>query len=343
MELQEYLESEKKKNQQTGFLFFVLMLVHVIASLFAPSIVYEDVAVNILYSQGLILIPVILFFIITKRNPFKFIQLNKIHWLSVILLIVLTYCMLPLMTVINLFSMLFVKNHTAALITDSITDYGLIGSTLLFALTPALIEEISYRGVFYQAARGRRPIRAMVVSGLLFGAMHMNFNQILYACVMGVIFGLVIEASGSLLSTMIMHFMFNFNSVFLSWGINKIINSEFYKKLMESSGQEMQMAEAASTEIPIVTMLFMIVVYAVMAVVGIGIGYFVLRGIAKLNHKDEQFKALLSKLKKKPVQEIEGETSSEEEPKTKIWNIWYTLGIILCVGMAVFQEIASRM
>jgi hypothetical protein len=274
--------------------------------------------------------------------------------------------MLPLTTVINLFSMLFVKNHTAALITDSITDYRLIGSTLLFALTPALIEEISYRGVFYQAARGRRPIRAMVVSGLLFGAMHMNFNQILYACVMGVIFGLVIEASGSLLSTMIMHFMFNFNSVFLSWAMNKLMNSEFYKQLMELNGEQNSMAEVVETEITIETFLVVFVFYGFLAAVGLLVGYFVLKGIAKLNGKHEHFIALFSNKKKNMSQETERclekeeclnkeeywnkeksyneeEYLDEEEPKTKIWNIWYTLGVLICVAMAVLQEVASRL
>ena len=244
MELQEYLENEKKKNKQTGFLFFALMLIHVAASFFAPDIVYENVACNILFSQGLIIIPVIIFFILTKQNPIKFIQLKKINGWSVLLLIVLTYCITPLMVVINLISQLFVNNYTGELITNSITDFGLFISTLLFALTPALVEEITYRGVFYQSARGRRPIRAMIVSGLLFGAMHMNINQILYACVMGVIFAVVIEATGSLLSTMIMHFVINFDSVFLSWVSAKFMESEIYQQVLEASGEQ---AEAVTT------------------------------------------------------------------------------------------------
>lgn len=77
MELQEYLEKEKKKNNQTGFLFFLLMVIHIAASFFAPDIVYENVACNILFSQGLLIIPVILFFIITKRNPISLSGLRK--------------------------------------------------------------------------------------------------------------------------------------------------------------------------------------------------------------------------------------------------------------------------
>ncbi|MBQ4524275.1 MAG: CPBP family intramembrane metalloprotease [Lachnospiraceae bacterium] len=343
MELQEYLENEKKKNQQTGFLFLALMLIHVAASFFAPDIVYENVACNILFSQGLIIIPVILFFIITKQNPIKFIQLKKINGVSVLLLIVLTYCITPLMVLINLISQLFVKQYTSELITDSITNFGLFISTLLFALTPALVEEITYRGVFYQAARGRRPIRAMVVSGLLFGAMHMNINQILYACVMGIIFAVVIEATGSLLSTMIMHFVFNFNSVFLSWALNKLMNSEFYQQALEMSGEQAAATETTVADAGAAAIIVMILMYGFMAVIGTFIGYFVLKGIAKLNHKDEHLASLFSKKKKSESKENEVEVSvDEEEPKTKIWNVWYTLGVIVCAAMAILQEIASR-
>ena len=337
MDLEEYLESEKKKNLQAGFLFFCMMLIHVVAGYCAPAIVYEKVAYNILYSQGLIIVPVICFFIFIKKNPLKYIHIKKINGVSVILLIVLTYCMLPLMSLINLFSMLFVKNHTTELVNNSVTSYGLIGSALLFALTPALVEEIAYRGVFYQSARGKRPIRAMIVSGLLFGAMHMNFNQILYACVMGVIFAIVIEATDSLVSTMIMHFVFNFNSVFLLWVLNKIMNSEFYKKMMELNGEQDIMAEVAETEINIGT----IASCAFMAAIGLLVGYFVLKGIAKLNGRQEHLTTLFARKNKDDSQKTE-ENPDEEEPKTKIWNIWYTLGILICVAMAVLQEIASR-
>ena len=40
---------------------------------------------------------------------------------------------------------------------------------------------------------------------------------------------------------------------------------------------------------------------------------------------------------------IEESLTEEKKPKTKIWNLWYTLGGILCLFMAVLQEIVSRM
>ena len=51
------------------------------------------------------------------------------------------------------------------------------------------------------------------MSGIFFGLMHMNFNQMAYAVVIGLIFGFVVEATGSIIPTMIMHFLINGFSV----------------------------------------------------------------------------------------------------------------------------------
>ena len=81
-----------------------------------------------------------------------------------------------------------------------------------------------------------------------------------------------------------------------------------------------------------------------MAVIGLFIGYFVLKGIAKLNHKQEHMESLFDEIKiPEEKDNIEESLTEEKKPKTKIWNIWYTLGVILCLFMAVLQEIVSRM
>ena len=50
------------------------------------------------------------------------------------------------------------------------------------------------------------------MSGLIFGLMHLNFNQFSYGFVLGVIFAAVVEASGSIYASMAIHFLINFQS-----------------------------------------------------------------------------------------------------------------------------------
>ena len=50
------------------------------------------------------------------------------------------------------------------------------------------------------------------MSGLIFGLMHLNFNQFSYGFVLGVIFAAVVEASEVFMSSMAIHFLINFQS-----------------------------------------------------------------------------------------------------------------------------------
>ena len=54
---------------------------------------------------------------------------------------------------------------------------------------------------------------AALMSGLLFGCFHLNINQALYAFVMGIVFAYMVEATGSLWSSVIAHFAVNTYSI----------------------------------------------------------------------------------------------------------------------------------
>ena len=105
--------------------------------------------------------------------------------------------------------MLFVRNeisHAAS----ALVDHNTLGTSLFFmAFLPCVIEELAYRGVMFGSFHEAGRLKAILMSGFLFGLMHMNFNQILYAIYLGIVFALLVEATGSLVSTMILHMLFN--------------------------------------------------------------------------------------------------------------------------------------
>ncbi|MCR5153604.1 MAG: CPBP family intramembrane metalloprotease, partial [Lachnospiraceae bacterium] len=57
------------------------------------------------------------------------------------------------------------------------------------------------------------PFLAIIFSGLLFGLMHGNLNQFTYTVVLGMILCLINEATGSMLSSMLFHFILNASNV----------------------------------------------------------------------------------------------------------------------------------
>lgn len=79
---------------------------------------------------------------------------------------------------------------------------GFYGSTLFLeilatcVITP-ILEEVLYRGVAYQRLRGWLGIRpAVLLSSVLFGAMHLNLVQFLYAGLIGVLLAWLMEHFG---------------------------------------------------------------------------------------------------------------------------------------------------
>ena len=89
---------------------------------------------------------------------------------------------------------------------------------LSVAILPALCEEFLHRGL---VLRGTSNIigykRAIILSSLLFGLMHLNISQFFYATILGILMGFVATTTRSIWPATIIHFCNNFINVFLSY------------------------------------------------------------------------------------------------------------------------------
>lgn len=80
--------------------------------------------------------------------------------------------------------------------------------TLIFwlGIVAPVAEEMIFRWVVYLRLRDfRRMVPAIVVSGLLFGIYHGNIVQAIYASVLGMAFAWMLEMTGNLLSSILLH------------------------------------------------------------------------------------------------------------------------------------------
>jgi sodium transport system permease protein len=84
------------------------------------------------------------------------------------------------------------------------------GYILVLALLPALCEELAFRGFILQGLlRGFRPWPAILLSAFLFALYQMNVFQFLPHFVFGVILGVLVVRSGSVLPAMVFHLVYN--------------------------------------------------------------------------------------------------------------------------------------
>ena len=83
---------------------------------------------------------------------------------------------------------------------------------VLLALTPALCEEIVFRGVLLGGTRTLEPWRMIVLNGVVFGAFHLSFETVirfLPTAALGMLIAWAVWRTGSLWVGALMHFLNN--------------------------------------------------------------------------------------------------------------------------------------
>lgn len=95
--------------------------------------------------------------------------------------------------------------------------YGIALSVIATAFVPALVEEFACRGVVLGALRKYGDGFAVMVSSILFGAIHGNFQQMPFAFLVGLIMGFVTVKCESIWPAMLIHFYNNLSSVIFDY------------------------------------------------------------------------------------------------------------------------------
>lgn len=109
-------------------------------------------------------------------------------------------------------SMFNIKNYADSSDTTQ-TWIQLIFSFITTAILPAFAEEIAFRGIFMGVMRKHGDAFAILSSSLVFGLMHGNTTQIVFAFTLGLIFGYLDCKANSIVPSVILHFANNFYAV----------------------------------------------------------------------------------------------------------------------------------
>lgn len=103
-----------------------------------------------------------------------------------------------------------------ALFTQTKSAFVVAGMLLVACGLAPVYEELLFRAGLYRFVRqklGRTP--ALLISGVCFGAMHLNWAGFLPLAVLGMLLALVYEATGSIRVAIIAHGLFNLNTIIL--------------------------------------------------------------------------------------------------------------------------------
>ncbi|MDO5519587.1 MAG: type II CAAX endopeptidase family protein [bacterium] len=311
-------------------LFFMIIInylvlnigLNIIVGIFHVQITYIE---SILIAQFGYALPAIVYAFSRKRPVRNHIRLKKINLLTILLLIIFAFAIMPLMTFINSLSLLIGHNTINSTITGMLDQTSFVWCLLAVGVLPAVMEEFVYRGVIYNEQREGNVIKAILCSGLFFGLLHMNINQFSYAFVLGAIFAVLTEATGTILSSMIVHATINSFSVTLS-KIQPYL-MERMNQIQQSAGQEVTPISDTLSRADIIQML---PTYFVSAIFSAAFSAFIVFLIIKYNKRENEVRQIVS-------------CSPEEKNRRKqvaFADVWFILAVTICVVIMLSREIS---
>lgn len=343
-----------KDTKKIGIVFLSTVLIYIGASILAQEtnlLAGAGIVESVLFSQGIIILPSIVYLLL-NRNNIKIkeaLRINPIRVGTVLWVILFAYCIQPLLTVINAISLLFSENEVSGVMATMSDEIPWFAAVFLIAFIPCVLEESVYRGIFYNTYRKVNVKRGILVSGLLFGLMHMNMNQFCYAFVMGCIFAVIVEVTDSIISTMIIHFIMNANSTILMYLV-KLIPEDLGGASVATTEQSKQIVDEAMQQIGDKTLLLgVIAVWGFIAIIPTFLSIILLKQMAVNQGRLAVLHQFLPKKKRMQLYNEEQEQlvydhfffGQKPNGKEKIGSIPLVIGMAVCIGWILWSLLCN--
>lgn len=337
-------EDAGMKEPKVNRLFAAIVIVHILLSIgltlwgsFVGTI-QLPLVLSLTLGEWTLFVPTAFYVWICKPDLRRLCPGWKLRIAVIPLLIVMAYCLIPFVSLINLISMVIGGENAALSLLEPIQRLPIWVSLLCISVLPGVLEEFIFRGLLYSEYRKRSVWGAILLSALLFGLMHMNFNQLCYAFALGVILALVYEATGSLLAPMLLHAVFNANSVIMSYVADS--------SAIQAAGSQADMMEQMFGGMAGLQMLITLVLIAILALIGLAAAGGLYTAIVKLSHREEHVKLLFGRHAMERRAALEGGEITEQ-PETpvsrKLWGIFLWIGVILAAAFILWELLALKL
>ena len=246
-----FTENLKQSTGMRIFLYLVILLFSTLIGIVLAAIFFtSDTGIKI--GQGInsifmfIVPPIVYYYITCKEHRMQELGFRSLTppWWLILIGVALMFVCIPVTTQLTTWNenLSFGKNltwledwiksleETAKAATEKMLNVDTIGGLLLnmvvVALIPAVGEEMTFRGVLQQSlTRKMNPHVAIILSAAIFSFIHFQFYGFLPRMFLGVLLGYMFYVSGSLWTSIAMHFVNNGSAVLLYYLNNKgVIN-----------------------------------------------------------------------------------------------------------------------
>lgn len=177
---------------------------------------------QILQTTGIFIIPAILSALLFSKKPWSYLCFEKVKFQTILKTFIIVLISLPAINLLASINQLIPMSDwmvemerkaeaitKAFLLTDSIWAY--LVNILMIAILPAVGEELIFRGILQRKLVEFTRSRwiGILLAAALFSAIHMQFQGFIPRFALGVAFGYLLEATGSIWVPIAAHFFNN--------------------------------------------------------------------------------------------------------------------------------------
>ena len=165
----------------------------------------------IMYAIGF---PYLYFLLGRKKNISENTTKKKLGIIKIIKIFLITYALTIASNLVGRLITTIIGEIKGEKVDDALLGY--VGGVDIYVLVLAtcigapLFEEYVFRKLIIDKLKKYGEFLAIMVSGVTFGLFHGNFNQFIYALVIGMVFAYVYIRTNNILHTIILHAMINF-------------------------------------------------------------------------------------------------------------------------------------
>lgn len=230
----------------TSLIYFIIISLFVGIRIFTSLVTINDlmgVILDVVIQVGVMaFIPFLLYKLICKKKTtdvIKDFNVKPIGFKAVIIAMAIGFIVYFLnLAVASFFNLvIFSTGYDPSFGMSSATSDGyplvaFLGDLVLTALLPGICEEFCHRGLLLNGYKQLGIKKSIVLVGILFGLMHLNIEQFFYASIIGMFLTLLVYLTGSIIPSMIVHFMNNAMGLYLTFAAsNNLPFGNFGKNL----------------------------------------------------------------------------------------------------------------
>ncbi len=226
-----------------------------------------------------------------KINLIKEAGMNKKISLKMVglALLVAIVCMMFFSDLTSVFMQLLYNCGYQSVLSDMQinTFWRYLVYVLITCITPAVCEELLFRGVILSGFKNYGKKIAVVISALIFMLMHGNAEQTVHQFIIGLVLGYIFIETGNLWIGVLIHFFNNFIAVTELYIYSKLPVEEIADS-----------ASSAATE-TVTSPWLSLFVSLIIAIIFAAIGYFIIKRLIKSIKREDE------KINSKPVENTE--------------------------------------